>query len=202
MTRPGTPNARAPGAVLGGDASAGHEVLHRPDADPPCARAAHDRRAWRCGGALAVLLAMMVQARAQQAEVPAQGPALDAAPAPHGPDAAVTTLEEVRALPPEDEVLDLYRFDNPVKVAPNAFDKAWNPPPSPKEISENGGYLLYGVSKLVEAATKNLPRVPGVKGQIQAAVARPPPLDAQQMDRAVRIAQDQPPLPQDAAAGQ
>nr|WP_306994334.1 hypothetical protein [Pseudoxanthomonas winnipegensis] len=67
----------------------------------------------------------------------------------------VPTLGEVKALPPEEgEVLDLYRFRNPIQVDPNPFSKAYQPPPSVKDISESGGYVAYGLSKLVGAAAK------------------------------------------------
>lgn len=107
----------------------------------------------------------------------------------------VQTLEEVHALPPdEEEALDLYRFKNPIEVAPNTFGNRWHPPPSPEEISQSGGYLLYGVSKLVGLATQGIKGIPGVRGQIQPAIARPPPLNLEQMDRAARIsADDNPP---------
>jgi len=126
-----------------------------------------------------MLLALAGPGAAQQTDEPPQ-----VASAPP----LVQTLEEVHALPPdEEEVLDLYRFDNPIKVQPNTFNKSWSPPPSPKEISENGGYLLYGLGKLAELATKNIQGIPGLKGQVQPAVARPPPLSLEQMDRAARI---------------
>lgn len=137
---------------------------------------------------LLTLLAFAMTAPAQDIATPAQAakPAA-AAEAPSTPAPLITTLEEVRALPPDEEQLDLYKFDNPIKVDPNTFSKSYHPPPSPKEISENGGYLLYGVAKLIGAVAKALPKVPGVRGQVQPAVARPPPLDAEQMNRAARI---------------
>lgn len=99
----------------------------------------------------------------------------------------VPTLGEVKALPPEEgEVIDLYRFRNPIQVDPNHFAKAYHPPPSPKEISEGGGYLFYGLGALVGLAAKALPKMPGVRGQIEPPTARPPPLSLEQMDRAAR----------------
>ncbi|MFT4196783.1 MAG: hypothetical protein QM601_02535 [Pseudoxanthomonas sp.] len=131
---------------------------------------------------IGLLLALAAPAAAQQAPTPTE-------PAPA---ADVATLDTVEALPPEDhvETLDLDRFKNPIQVPPNTFDKRWSPPPSPKEISENGGYLVYGMDKLVGAAKKGLQRLPGVRGQTHPASARPPPLSAEQMDRAAALCQD------------
>ena len=99
----------------------------------------------------------------------------------------VPTLGEVKALPPEEgEVVDLYRFRNPIQVDPNPFSKAYQPPPSVKDISESGGYVAYGLAKLVGAAAKGLQAIPGVKGQVHPPTARPPPLSLEQMDRAAR----------------
>ncbi|WCE05964.1 hypothetical protein [Pseudoxanthomonas sp. JBR18] len=115
-------------------------------------------------------------------------PATDAPPARLSAGDEVPTLGEVKALPPdEEEALDLYRFRNPIQVDPNPFAKGYRPPPSPKEISENGGYLAYGLSKLIGAAAKGLQNVPRVRGQIEPATARPPPLSLEQMDRAARV---------------
>ena len=58
--------------------------------------------------------------------------ATDALPPPA--EDKVTTLEEVRALKPEDEPLDLYRFRNPVTPAPNRFSKSWSEPPTPEQV--------------------------------------------------------------------
>jgi hypothetical protein len=156
--------------------------------------------------AIAACAACAAQARAQQApDLAAIPPVQDARDTvmPHpalGPGDAVTTLDHVKALPPDEgEPLDLYRFRNPREVAPNTFDKSWSPPPSPKEISENGGYLVYGFAKLVGALAKNLQGIPGIRGQVQSAVARPPPLDLEQMDRAARITAATPSPAADAA---
>jgi hypothetical protein len=129
------------------------------------------------------ILATAWPAAAQQANDPSQAISPD--------ESTVQTLDVVHALLPDDEeTLDLYRFKNPISVEPNAFSNRWDPPPSPKEISENGGYLVYGLGKLVGLATKGIKGIPGVRGQIQPAVARPPPLDLEQMDRAARISAD------------
>lgn len=148
-------------------------------------------------GRCIVVIAGWVVAPLSQAQDVAEAPLAVAQQAPPATDAPpsrlsagdeVPTLGEVKALPPdEEEALDLYRFRNPIQVDPNPFAKGYRPPPSPKEISENGGYLAYGLSKLIGAAAKGLQNVPGVRGQIEPATARPPPLSLEQMDRAARV---------------
>ncbi len=53
----------------------------------------------------------------------------------------------MRALKPEDEPLDLYRFKNPVKFGDNRFSRDWSEPPSPEQVSMGGGYIMMGVVK-------------------------------------------------------
>ncbi|MCL7715876.1 hypothetical protein [Stenotrophomonas mori] len=121
-------------------------------------------------------------------------PAQEVLPAQAPPDATadgVTTLDEVRALKPEDDQpLDLYRFRNPVKVESNRFSGSWSEPPTPEQVSQSGGYLLMGLNYGLMAAGKGLHRLSGGREQIQAATARPPPeLEADQQRRARRYCQ-------------
>ena len=107
------------------------------------------------------------------------------------PQDNVTTLGEVRALKPDDEPLDLYRFKNPVKFGDNRFSRDWSEPPSPEQVSMGGGYIMMGVVKGVLAAAKGINKLTGGPDQIQAAVARPPELSAEQQQRALRFSQEQ-----------
>jgi len=156
-------------------------------------------------GALLASLLLAGIAQAQQS-VPASGPGPAPAPAPPvdapaAPPApisttplqdGVTTLGEVRALKPDDEPLDLYRFKNPVKFGDNRFSRDWSEPPSPEQVSMGGGYIMMGVVKGVMAAAKGINKLTGGPDQIQAAVARPPPeLSAEQQQRALRFSQEQ-----------
>ncbi len=130
-------------------------------------------------------------AQAQQATT-AEDPvsATDAAPpAAEG----VRTLEEVRALKPEDDPpLDLYRFRNPVKVESNRFSRSWSEPPTPEQVSLSGGYLMMGINYGLMAAGKGLHTLTGGRDQIQSAVARPPPeLSGEQARRALLFCQQQ-----------
>ena len=135
-------------------------------------------------------------AQAQQASPPAVDPVPAADPAADPAAAstdAVRTLEEVRALKPEDDTpLDLYRFRNPVKIEPNRFSRSWSEPPTPEQVSQSGGYLLMGISYGLMAAAKGLHKLTGGRDQIQSAIARPPPeLSEDQRRRALRFCAQQ-----------
>lgn len=109
--------------------------------------------------------------------------------APRPPEAAasqtqIPTLDEVRALQPDEEEVDLYRFRNPVELEANRFDRAWRPPPSPEQVSMQGGYVIMGINYLLGKGLQGLGRITGGPGPIQAAVARPLPLDDAQLLRA------------------
>ena len=126
-------------------------------------------------------------------EPPADAPAATTAPISTTlPQDNVTTLGEVRALKPDDEPLDLYRFKNPVKFGDNRFSRDWSEPPSPEQVSMGGGYIMMGVVKGVLAAGRGLNKLTGGPDQIQSAIARPPPeLSAEQQQRALRFCQQQ-----------
>lgn len=128
----------------------------------------------------AALLGAVVQAHAQQA---------DPAPAAASPPQQdIQTLDEVRALPPDEEQpLDLYRFKNPVSAQPNRFDKDWRPPPSVEQVSQGGGYLALGIYYVAGKAAKGLHTLTGAPDQVQPAVARPPPLSDAQIRRAAAL---------------
>lgn len=113
----------------------------------------------------------------------------DGAEPAQGTDKQVTTLGEVRALKPDEEVpLDLYRFKNPVEPAPNAFNRAWSEPPSLEEVGMRGGYLMMGINYGIAQTAQGLHTVSRAPDPIQPAVARPPPgLDAGQQRRALQV---------------
>ena len=105
----------------------------------------------------------------------------------------VTTLGEVRAVKPEDEPLDLYRFKNPVQPAPNRFSRTWSEPPSVEQVSLSGGYLMMGINAALGAAGKGIHKLTGGPDQIQSAIARPPPeLTEDQQQRALQHQDDTP----------
>jgi len=121
---------------------------------------------------LAVLAGLLLAAagQAQHAAVPEP-----VEPPPATAQGDVTTLGEVRALKPDDEPLDLYRFKNPVQVQPNRFSRTWSEPPSPEQVSMSGGYLMMGINKGLAAAAQGVNKLTGGPDQIQSATARPPP---------------------------
>lgn len=104
------------------------------------------------------------------------------------PATGVPTLERVEALPPEQETLDLYRFDNPVVVEPNPFAEIYKPEPSLEEIAmEHGGLIQYGINLGLAKSWRGIKKVTGMRAQTQAATARPPPLDEEQLQRAAKL---------------
>lgn len=131
---------------------------------------------------LGCMLGLMLLAGMARAQSQTDGQAGTAAP--EG-SKNVTTLGEVRAVIDEGEPVDLYKYRNPYAPAPNRFDKGYKPPPSPEQVSQAGGYVMMGVYGLIGLAAKGLQNLPGVKGPIQSAVARPPPqLSDDQLRRA------------------
>ncbi len=137
---------------------------------------------------IVVLLAVAGSAWSQQVPQPAAEADVTAVAPAASADSNVTTLGEVRAVPPDEAPpLDLYGFKNPVTVEPNRFDKAYRPPPTPEQVSTSGGYLMLGVYYALGAAAQGLHKLSGGRDQIQSAVARPPPLTEDQMRRAATM---------------
>lgn len=101
----------------------------------------------------------------------------------------VTTLGEVRALKPEDDVpVDLYRFKSPVQPEPNAFNRSWREPPSLEEVGMRGGYVMMGINYAIAKTAQGLHTLTRAPDPIQSAIARPPPgLDAAQQRRALQF---------------
>ncbi|WP_379654178.1 hypothetical protein [Pseudoxanthomonas sp. UC19_8] len=118
-------------------------------------------------------------------------------PPPTTPPTAFTTLDRVQALRPDEEVLDLYTFKNPVTVEPNTFDKVYNPGISPELMGKDprdggyGGYVYYGINQGLLHTWKCIKQVTGMRPYEHPATARPPPLSLEQMDRAARTCGDE-----------
>lgn len=136
----------------------------------------------------AVTLASALLVGTAHAQSPPVTPPVEPPPtAPPANNDNVTTLGEVRAVKPEDEPLDLYRFKNPVEPAPNRFSRTWSEPPSVEQVSLSGGYLMMGINAALGAAGKGIHKLTGGPDQIQSAVARPPPeLTEDQQQRALQ----------------
>ncbi len=109
-------------------------------------------------------------------------------------DPAATTLDTLTVRPDPEEVVDLYRFENPVDVAPTVFSRRWKEPTSLEQLGKNGGIVPVLVGLAAQQVQKGARKIPGWKEPEQPATARPPPLDDQQAARALRLhnAGDQP----------
>ncbi|TQM06958.1 hypothetical protein FB548_3334 [Pseudoxanthomonas sp. 3HH-4] len=109
-------------------------------------------------------------------------------------DTSATTLGTLTVRPDPEEVVDLYRFENPVDVAPTVFSRRWKEPTSLEQLGKNGGIVPILVGLAAQQVQKGARKIPGWKEPEQPATARPPPLDEQQAARALRLhnAGDQP----------
>lgn len=67
------------------------------------------------------------------------------------------------------------------------FQRRWNEPPSVEDVSLSGGYIILGINYGLMKVAESVMRLPGWQNQIQPAVARPPPLDDAQAERAARL---------------
>ena len=126
-----------------------------------------------------LLLAWVGPLRAQHVNGPAPG-------------ADIPTLERVQAVRDEEEVLDLYRFRNPVSVQRSALDRAYRPAISPEEMAlVQGGYINYGINLGLYKSWQGIKKVTGMRPDIQHAAARPPPLSEAQLLRAAKFCDSQ-----------
>ena len=124
-----------------------------------------------------LLHAAMAGAMAQESHDAASTPADDNA----------KTLDTIHVTAPRQEVLDLDRFKNPIEPQPTMFDRSMRGSPSVEEISMAGGVIPLLVGYVAQKVAAGVKKVPGWKDREQPAIARPPPLTEEQMDRAVRL---------------
>lgn len=99
---------------------------------------------------------------------------------------SATELDPVRVLgrrPPPDP----FAFDNPVEAEGTVFSRSWDEAPSLEEVGMRGGYVQIAINMGIMATAKAIRRLPGYQNQIVGAEARPPPLDAEQAERARRL---------------
>ncbi|HEY1035459.1 MAG TPA: hypothetical protein VGE09_10780 [Pseudoxanthomonas sp.] len=106
---------------------------------------------------------------------------------PSKDDASATTLETMVVRPDPEEVVDLYRFRNPIEVEPGGLGDAWREPPSLEQLGKNGGIVPVLAGMAAQQIQKGARKIPGWKEPVQAAVARPPPLSEEQAARALRL---------------
>lgn len=127
---------------------------------------------------------MMLTARAQAQQPPALEPAPEPPVAPPAAAGDVTTLGEVRAIKPDEDVpLDLYRFKSPVQAENNRFSRSWREPPTPEQVGMSGGYVMMGIVYGVLKTAQGINKITGGPDQIQPATARPPPQLTEQQQR-------------------
>lgn len=123
---------------------------------------------------MATLWLLAAPAMAQDAATPAEDP-------------QATTLETMVVRPEPEEVVDLYRFRNPVEVESGALGRSWKEPTSLEQLGKNGGIVPVLVGLAARQVQKGARKIPGWKEPEQPAVARPPPLDDAQAARALRL---------------
>ncbi|MBD9478372.1 hypothetical protein [Pseudoxanthomonas sp. PXM02] len=102
-------------------------------------------------------------------------------------DDPATTLDTLVVRPEPEEVLDLYRFQNPVDVPPTAFERRWKEPPSLEQLGKNGGIVPVLAGLAAKGIQTGARKIPGWKEPMQTVIARPPPLDEEQAARALRL---------------
>ncbi len=103
------------------------------------------------------------------------------------PDVPATTLETLTVRPEPEEVVDLYRFRNPVDVQPGAFGRHWKEPTSLEQLGRNGGIVPVLAGLAAKGIQTGARKLPGWKEPMQSVTARPPPLDDGQAARALRL---------------
>ncbi|MCR6625294.1 MAG: hypothetical protein NVV67_03235 [Pseudoxanthomonas sp.] len=123
---------------------------------------------------MATLWLLAAPAMAQDAATPAEDP-------------QATTLETMVVRPEPEEVVDLYRFRNPVEVESGVLGRSWKEPTSLEQLGKNGGIVPVLVGLAARQVQKGARKIPGWKEPEQPAVARPPPLDDAQAARALRL---------------
>lgn len=121
--------------------------------------------------------------------VSAQDPVAEA-PAPIQEDA--TTLETIRVTAPRLQISDIYVSKEIIFTESTVFDRAWREPVNLKKIGDEGGVVPLLVNYAAKKVAQGARKLPGWKGPDQAAVARPPPLDEAQMQRALRLREQMP----------
>lgn len=99
------------------------------------------------------------------------------------------TLEPVRVTAPRLRMDDIYRSEPPERTAPTVFNRAWREPINLKKIGDEGGVVPILVRYAARQVTRGARKLPGWKLPVQAAIARPPPLEDAQLRRALQLQQ-------------
>lgn len=139
-------------------------------------------RATRCGS-IVLIVAGTLCAHAQDVPVSEEGTA----------DAMTGDLGTVRVLGEYHLPVDPFALDNPIDFDGTRFQRDWRDPVNLHDIGMQGGIVHIAINYGLLKAGEQITRLPGWKHQVQAAVARPPPLDEEQAQRAMRVRQMQGP---------
>ncbi|TDK21761.1 hypothetical protein E2F46_14580 [Luteimonas aestuarii] len=125
------------------------------------------------------------------ASLPLHAVAQDAPPANEaGTDGAATgDLGTVRVIGVYEPPADPFALENPVDYAATRFQRDWREPPSLEEIGMRGGIVHIAINQGLLMAAQQVTKLPGWKHQVQGATARPPPLDEEEAQRAMRVRQ-------------
>ena len=86
---------------------------------------------------------------------------------------------------------ELYRSKPVERTPPTVFERDWREPVNLRQIGLEGGVVPLLVRYAGGQARKGAEQIPGWKKQVQPAIARPPPLDESQLQRATEL-QDAP----------
>lgn len=136
----------------------------------------------RCG-AIALVAAMALCAHAQAPPADDDGTA----------EAATGDLGRVRVIGVYERPVDPFALENPVDFNDTRFQRHWRETPSLEEIGMQGGIVHIAINYGLLMAARQVTKLPGWKHQVQGAEARPPPLDEEEVQRAMRIRQSQAP---------
>ena len=135
------------------------------------------------------LLALCLPGAGALAQAPEATRAETGSPASAEPEAPppATELDTIRVIEKRPEWVDPFAFRPSFDPHDNIFHRRWNEPPSVEDVSLNGGYILLGINYGLLKVAEAVMGLPGWQNQIQPAVARPPPLDEAQAERAARL---------------
>lgn len=131
-------------------------------------------------GTFALLLCAAFAANSQEMQADAE--------VASAPDVTELDAVEVTARRPQ----DLYRSKPVERTPPTVFERDWREPVNLRQIGMEGGVVPLLMRYLAKEAPKAAEKyIPGWRPQIQPAIARPPPLDEAQLQRAADL-QDSP----------
>jgi hypothetical protein len=140
-------------------------------------------RAPRARGGRVLVLATTIAWCAHAQEAPPRDPA----PA----EGTAADLGTVRVVGEYRPPVDPFAFDNPIDLRGTRFQRDWRDPVNLHDIGMRGGIVHIAINYGLLKAGEQITRLPGWKHQIRDATARPPPLDEEQVQRAMRVQEDQ-----------